>query len=402
MSIDIRATRPHEYRAAAGAMAVALMNPPPNDEQWDRSRPSWDEMPSYSAWDGERCVGHAGHFLVDTVVPGGARLPTGAVSRVGVLPSHRRRGIATGLMRALIGDAVDRGLALMSLRASEATIYERYGFGLAGDSADVELIPDRARPIRGAAPGSVRILDPAQIVATVEPIYERCTRTGWISRPPSFWRRLFRSAIDGTGAHFVAVHTAIDGTDDGYVLYETRWDDDGPGVPTGAGEVHELFATDDAAELALWAYVCDVDLVRRWRLPARPVDDILRRAAHDTRAYRLRSLDDEQWLRIVDPGRALTTRSYRPVAGSVVVRVSDPLLPDRDGTWRISASETIPTDDAPDLVTGVVGLSSVYLGGPSWSEVAAIGLVDVRDPAALATADALFGSTRRPFCGTFF
>ena len=403
VGIDVRVTLPEEYRAAADALCIALITAPPNDEQWERSRPSWDEMPSISAWDRDRCVGHAGQFLVDTTVPGGVRLPTGAVSRVGVLSSHRRRGVATRLMRALVADAVERGLALMSLRASEATIYERYGFGMAGDSCVAELHPDRARPIRGAASGSYRILDPHDILMTVMPLYDRFAhrRPGCISRPASFWRRLLRAAIDRSSATFVAVHTDADGEDDGYVLYETKWADDGV-FEGGLGEVHELFAGDDGAELALWSYICDIDLVRRWTLHQRPTDDLLRHAAHDRRAYRQQRLDDEQWLRILDVELALAVRSYQPVDGSVVVQVTDPLVPGNDGTWRISAAGSMRTHAAPQLVTGIAGLSMTYLGGPTWSQAAAIGLVEVRDADAVDVADALFASRPLPFCGTFF
>lgn len=403
MSIEIRVTQPEEYRAAADAFCIALMTAPPNDEQWERSRPSWDEMPSMSAWDGHRCVGHAGQFLVDTTVPGGVRLPTGAVSRVGVVSTHRRQGVATRLMEALVADAVERGLALMSLRASEATIYERYGFGMAGDVAGAELVPDRARPIRGAAGGSFRILDPDDILVTVMPIYERYAhrRPGCITRPASFWRRMFRAATDRSSAAFVAVHTGDDGDDDGYVLYETKWADDGV-VGGGTGEVHDLFAADDGAELALWAYICDIDLVRRWKLHERPVDDVVRRAARDQRAYRQQTLDDEQWLRIIDVELALAVRRYQPIDGSVVVQVTDPLVAGNDGTWRISPAGSMRTHEAPQLATGIAGLSMAYLGGPSWSEAAAIGLVDVHDPDSLGVADALFASRPLPYCGTFF
>ena len=38
MTVEIRVTRPEEYRAAADAFCIALMTPPPNDEQWERSR----------------------------------------------------------------------------------------------------------------------------------------------------------------------------------------------------------------------------------------------------------------------------------------------------------------------------------------------------------------------------
>jgi predicted acetyltransferase len=403
VTIDVRVTRPDEYRAAAEAFCIALMTAPPNDEQWERSRPSWDEMPSMSAWDGDGCVGHAGQFLVDTTVPGGVRLPTGAVSRVGVLTSHRRRGVATRLMEALIADADERGLALMSLRASETTIYERYGFGMAGDACEAELIPDRARPIRGATSGSFRIVDPDDILVTVMPLYERFAhrRPGCITRPASFWRRLFRGAIERSSATFVAVHTGDDGDDDGYVLYETKWVDDGI-VEGGVGEVHELIGADDGAELALWSYICDIDLVHRWKLQQRPVDDLVRRAARDQRAYRRQTVADEQWLRIIDVELALAVRSYQPIDGSIVVQVTDPLVPGNDGTWHISSAGAMRTHEPPRLTTGIAGLSMVYLGGPTWSEAAAIGLVEVHDGEALDTADALFASRPLPFCGTFF
>jgi predicted acetyltransferase len=402
VNVDVRVTQPDEYRSAADVFCIALMLTPPSDDEWERIRPSWDEMPSWTAWDGDRCVGHAGQFLVDTTVPGGVRLPTGAVSRVGVLPSHRRQGLASALMHALVRDASQRGLALMSLRASEASIYERFGFGPAGDYVEAELDPTRARPLRGAAPGWFRILDPDDVLMTVMPIYERFAhrRPGCITRPASFWRRLFRAAIERSSPTFVAVHTDADGIDDGYVLYSTAWadGDDGGGV----GQVHELFAADDAAELALWSYVSDVDLVRVWKLHERPVDDLVRRAARDPRAYRTRRVEDEQWLRIVDVELALAVRTYGHVTGSVNVQVTDPLVPGNDGTWRISPAGAMRTHEPAHLVTDVVGLSTVYLGGPSWSEAAAIGLVEARHPDALDVADALFATRPLPWCGTFF
>ena len=137
MPIDVRATKPEEYRRASSAVSAALLFPPHDDETWERARPSWDEQSSTSAWDGEHCVGHASQFFVDTTVPGGARLLTGAVTRVGVLPTHRRRGIATALLEALIAEAAQRKAVLMSLRASEAVIYGRYGFGMAGEFTEI-------------------------------------------------------------------------------------------------------------------------------------------------------------------------------------------------------------------------------------------------------------------------
>ncbi len=405
MTIAIRPTTSDEFRRAADVTAISLMSAPPSDEQWERSRPSWEEMPSLSAWDGDRCVGHAGQFLVDTTVPGGGRLPSGAVSRVGVLPTHRRRRVGSGLLEAMVHDAAERGLALMSLRASEATIYARFGFGVAGDSCEAVLTPARARPVAAAAvDGSFRILEPDGMLDIVPSLYERVAhrRPGVISRPASWWPRLLREATERSSATFVAVHSDASGLDDGYVHYTVEWNEASSDEPGGTGKLHDLFGASDETELALWAYLIDVDLVTSWRLDARPTDDLIRRAVWDPRAYRQEWLQDEQWIRLVDVDAALSERSYRVAAEAVTIGVIDPLLPANDGTWRISADGAVRTDDEPDLVADVATLSAAYLGGPSWSQLTITGAVDVRRAAATDVADTLFLSRPNPFCGTFF
>ena len=404
MTIEIRPTQPGEWRTAANTMAAALMSPPYDDEMWERMIPSWEDSTSYSAWEGDRCVGHASQFDVDTVVPGGVRLPTKAVSRVGVSSTHRRRRVATGLLHELVHDADRTGAVMMSLRASEATIYERFGFGLAGDYVTATLDPRRAAPIRGAdRTGSFRLLVADEIADVIADLYNRVafTRPGVITRPRPWIDRYFRNAIEGKTASFVAVHTDDDGVDDGYVHYDASWDDEHVDGPQGKGEVHDLFGATPAVELALWQYLCDVDLVTRWRLDERPVDDAVRWAASDVRAYRVRSIEDEQWVRLVDVGAALAARSYAPLDGTVRIKITDPLLPANDGTWEIDAGGARRTDASADVITDIVGLSAAFLGGTSWHSIAAMGRAS-GDPERIRVADHLFASTPLPFCGSFF
>ncbi|MGI9053627.1 MAG: GNAT family N-acetyltransferase, partial [Ilumatobacteraceae bacterium] len=171
--IEIRTTRPDEYRTASGTVATALLFSPPDDDAWAKQAPSWEGTDSLSAWEDGRCVGHASAYPVETVVPGGYRLRTAAVSRVGVLPTHRRQGLASRLLRQLLTDAVGRGQALASLRASEAVIYGRFGFGIAGRASEITLDSVAARPIRAAAGGAVRLLTPDEILDVVRPLYDR-------------------------------------------------------------------------------------------------------------------------------------------------------------------------------------------------------------------------------------
>ncbi len=405
MTIDVRSTLPGEFRQAANAFSIALLDPPPNDERWARSLPSWDETPSFSAWDGNTCVGHASTFLVDTTVPGGARLSTSAVTRVGVLPTHRRQRIGTRLMEALIDDARQRDLVLASLRASEAVIYRRYGFGVAGEYAAVRIDPSRVAPVRGAtASGSFRILEPTEILDVVAPLYERVAhqRPGRITRPLVWTERYLRAAIERTEPSFVVVHHDATGRPDGYAHYNVKWNEAAPQMPTGEGEIHELLAAADDVELALWQYLFDLDLVASWEASERPVDDLVKLGARDPRGYQQISIQDEQWLRLIDADTALRRRTYNQASGAVVIRLSDPLVQANNGSWRIDADGAERTDDVPDLSVDIETLSAAYLGGPSWVALAGTGAVEATNREALATADTLFASRPLPHCGSFF
>src|SRR6201996_4559641 len=108
----------------------------------------------------DQLVGTADAQTSTLTLPGGARVGHAAVTHIGVLPSYTRRGIASDLVRHQLHDIAARGEPIATLRASEATIYERYGYGVATSSQTVEVQTARAelRPGVGAG-GSVRLLD---------------------------------------------------------------------------------------------------------------------------------------------------------------------------------------------------------------------------------------------------
>jgi predicted acetyltransferase len=406
MTIEIRATRPEEMRRAAETAMAALLFPQPTDDEWITRAPSWLDADSFSAWEGERCVGHVAAYRVDTTVPGGARLATAAVTRVGVLPTHTRRGLLTTMMRELLGTTRRNGAVLASLRASEAVIYSRYGFGVAGEAVAARNPPPALRPLAAPAAGSMRILARDEVLPVVTALYDRCarSRTGTISRTPAMMRRYFEDAISGPKPSFVAVHSDESGTDDGYVHYTIAWDQPSPdALDMGKGEIHDLFGADAAVERALWAYVLGIDLIQLWLADERPLDDAVRLAGRDTRGYRVRDRWDEQWLRLLDVDRALSSRSYGRATADVTIAVEDPWFAENCGTWRIGSTgaERVAQRDAA-LRAPIEVVSAAYLGGTSWRELADAGRVEVFAGAAVAVADALFAQRPAPFCGSFF
>ena len=92
----------------------------------------------HAAFDGDAVVGGAGAFPFQLTVPGGV-VPCGGVTVVGVLPTHRRRGVLTAMMRAQLEDIRERGEPIAALWASEEVIYGRFGYGMASIAGEVAL-----------------------------------------------------------------------------------------------------------------------------------------------------------------------------------------------------------------------------------------------------------------------
>ena len=400
---DVRVTTPDEWRVACDTMRAALLSGPVSDDVWAKSAAGWEDHLSFTAWAGDRCVGHAGAFRFDTVVPGGARVATAGVTRVGVLPTATRHGLLSRMMRDLLEAARAEGRILASLRASEAVIYRRFGFGVAADSLSVRVDTRRARPVTGAAPGSVRVLQRSEILDVVPAIYDRIiSRPGAITRPTFLWERYLDDALVGDKAGNVVVHTSVDGVDDGFAHYTVAWHEE-PFIDTyGVGEVHDVFGATPAVELALWEFLVGIDLIRHYDVEERPLDDPMRLALRDRRACETKQRFDEQWLRLLDVEACLAARTYRP-GPPLTIAVRDPWFEDNDDVFEVGAHGVVRRGRSTpaDLTVEIDVLSAAYLGAVSWSELAAVGRV-AGDDEAVARADDLFASRPLAWCGSFF
>ena len=223
------------------------------------------------------------------------------------------------------------------------------------------------------------------------------------------WKRYLQNAIAlGGDGEFVAVHTSTDGVDDGFVHYAVKWKEERYLVPQGEGEVYDLWGTDPGVELALWDYLCNVDLVREWYAEERPVDDVVQFAvarspcpsdalhvgravaAPPRRRRRARRPHLRRRRRLVHRRRDRRACSPRTAA------------PGRSRRREPSASPTDGRPRAADLAVTVTDLAAAYLGGTKWTALAGAGRIDVRDSRALALADALFGVPWAPFCCSGF
>jgi predicted acetyltransferase len=363
----------------------------------------------FAAYDGEAMVGTAADFGLTLTVPGG-ELPAAGVTLVGVLPTHRRRGILNQLMRAEIDAMVARGDPLAILWASEEAIYGRYGYGMATVRGSIEADRDRIRFRGDPAPlGSFRLVDEEEAARVLPPIYERVRRAtpGMFARSEEWWRNYRLPDPEhhrhGAGPRFFVV-LEIDGVDEGYARYRVK-DDWKDGVSASTLRVLEAVATTPVATRELWRYLFGVDLVAKVEAWLLPVDHPLFLLVTEPRRLRVR-LGDALWLRILDVERALTGRSYDADTG-VALELTDSFLTRNAGVWRLEASEgharvTRSDSGNGELRLDIADLGSVYLGGFTFAQLEQAGRVQELAEGALKRADALFRTSITPWCPEIF
>jgi predicted acetyltransferase len=367
-----------------------------------------------AAFDGPAVVGTAAVYSFQLSVPGHRTLPAAGVTWVSVLPSHRRRGILTSMMRRQLADVRDRGEPLAVLWASESVIYPRYGYGRSMWHADFTLHRGEGALAATAFPGDgrvrVRITEPEAALPELAKVYDAVfpARPGFIARNEAWWRRaIYDPAEWRHGAS--ALHCVLAEDESGprgYALYsgQSRWDE--TSLPDGLLDVREMVATDPAAGAALWADLLGRDLISEFRVPKRPVDDPLLFQLADPRRARP-VLKDALWTRIVDVPGALAGRGYS-VPVDVVLEVRDGLIPANAGRWHLAAeggagaASCVPTTAAADVALDVTELGAAYLGGTTLGAMAAAGLVTELRPGAVRELSAAMAWDLAPWCPVGF
>ncbi|NYV73087.1 GNAT family N-acetyltransferase [Streptomyces sp. UH6] len=365
--------------------------------------------------DDGRPIGTAGAYSFELTLPGEVLVPAPGVTAVGVLPTHRRQGVLTAMMRRQLTDLKARGEVLAVLLASEAPIYGRFGYGPATYTQRL-TVPrhqaawalSRARgtgpganagpgPGANTGPGSVEVLRRSRCGELLEEVYDRYRRTqpGALSRPHRWWERGAGQPPVSEAPRYVAVHRDADGIPDGYASYS---------LTDQVLTVDETVAADDAVFTDLAGFVLGHDLVEKAVFKHVPPGHPLPWQLTDLRAAEVGHVTDWLWVRLLDVPRALTSRGWF-TDGQLVLDVDDPFLGERGRhllTVRDGKAECVPTDREPDLSLDVQDLGAVYLGGTSVSTLVRAGHIRAHRPGAAAVADALFRAERPPHCLHWF
>lgn len=408
MDITLRPVTPDEFadfqRAASNGFAGHA-----DDDHVERNRSVFEFERSIAAFEGNTIVGTGDCFKFDLTLPGGTTLPAAGVSWITVMPTHRRQGILTSIMRRQLQDVREWNEPLAMLYASESLIYGRFGYGVATIHCRAQI--DTRYAAFAQVPqlsGRVRMIGKVDAGSLLPPMYERfrAIQPGALTRSDTWWRYYLSDPKDWHGdssARFYVIYETAGGTIDGYAAYRTNnnWE---AGVPVGTLRLQELHSLTREAHSALWQYLLSVDLIPNVAVWSLPIDEPLRWMLADHRRLKM-TMYDGLWVRLVDIPAALAGRRYASEE-RIVFRVEDRFCPENSGTYELEGSPDGATcrrsTREPDLELEVADLGATYLGGTAFFTLAAAGRIAERTSGALRRADSMFAAHPAPWCTTDF
>lgn len=343
-----------------------------------------------------------------TMRANGIAMPLAGVSTVGTQPEYRRQGLVRRIHTRALEQMRDAGQPVAALWASQAAIYQRYGYAMATvlRRYAVDTVDIRFHDGAGGGDRVERIgLDAGY--DTIKAVYIEfiADRTGYLHRAKDLWLSNVLDAEDEKeGPVWVAVCHDADGRATGYVVYTLRADKVDHPARAQELQVRELVWLDQDAYRSLWGFIASHDLVGRVSWTSAPADDPAFEFFLEPRMLHARD-HEGAWYRIVDVPKALAGRGY-DVAAEISVGIEyDPLTPWNAGVWHLETStegaHAHATGETPDIRLGVKAMASLFTGFRSATELANWGLLaGNRD--AVVRADAVFRTRYAPHCPDHF
>lgn len=342
-----------------------------------------------------------------TMRANGNAMRLAGVSTIGTQPEYRRRGLVRRIHTEAFERMRETGQPMAALWASQAAIYQRYGYALTTmlrrytvDTVDIRFFDG------DEGSGDVRRIPVEDAYDTIKGIYIRyiADRICYLHRAKALWLQNALEPVEADGPLWVAVSHDAAGAEQGYVIYTLRAGKvDHPARPQEI-VVRDFVWLNQDAYRSLWSFLARHDLVGRVRYAGAPLDDPAEELFIEPRM--LHAADREgAWFRCVDAPRALEGRGYGAEGELTLALAEDRLAPWNDGAWRLETSaeggRVSPGKGRADIALDAKALASLWCGRHSATRLAAWGFVE-GDAAALAEADRLFATRHAPHCPDHF
>ena len=341
-----------------------------------------------------------------TMRANGNAVALAGVSTVGTQPEYRRQGLLRRIQTQAFADMRDRGQSVAALWASQAAIYQRYGYAMTTvlrsyhvDTTDIGFHDG----VWGS--GCVERLSVNDAFDVIKSIYLRFVenRTCYLHRSKALWLQNAMEEIEGQGPIHAGVHYDEEGKADGYIIYTLR-----ANKVDHATRGQEIIIRDMAwlsmdGYRSMWEWLKRHDLVGRVSYQTAAADDPAVELFAEPRL--LHGVDHEGiWLRVVDATGALGDRAYSSEGEITIGLTDDPLTPWNNRSIRLEASPEgahVTSSKSADLQTSAKALASLYSGFRTARQLRAWGLIEGEDH-VIDTADRLFASSHAPHCPDHF
>src|SRR4051794_20875562 len=214
--MELRPVEPAEFPAYYATSSHAF-GAQVRDDDREHELETFEFDRSLGVFDKGEPVATTAAYTLDMAVPGGSA-PVAGVTWVAVAAPYRRRGLLTALMTRQLTDLHEGGEAVAALWASEATIYGRFGYGLAAWDAALEVRRGDSAFTRPVAwSGRLRTADPADALPAMQAVYERLwrDRPGHFARGAGRWSHRLHDpdyTRDGASPRRCVLHEDDDGT----------------------------------------------------------------------------------------------------------------------------------------------------------------------------------------------
>ena len=348
------------------------------------------------AFDGDEMVGTSCWEDFELTVPGGKTDFMG-VTAITVSPTHTRRGIMSEMMRRLLIKGRDEGQHTAGLWGSESNIYGRFGYGISGGGNVAKIDTRDARfRIMPQIDGEVRFADRSKMRKVAPAVWKKTAAVtpGMMIPADVQWDWIFsqpRINRIRDGKPFYVTYTEGDETL-GYAIYRVEFREENM-HSRNVVKIDDLIAATTAAEAALWRYILDIDLATEVIHRHHPLKSNLLWMLADPRKLSLTPYDSV-WIRILDPIKSLTSRTYS-APGEVAIEIVDDFCPWTQGTYILTVDDTgsatcAKTNNSPDVTMPIASLGTIFMGAYMLANLARANRVTEHKSGSIALIDTMF------------
>lgn len=327
----------------------------------------------------------------------GKAMAMGGVSGVATHPEYRRRGLMRRLMTQATLDMRERGQTVAALWASQASIYQRFGYAIGSvsrryaiDSIDITFFDG------DTGSSTVEWLDAQAGFDAVRALYIAfiAERTGYLHRSRALWASGAFEERPEDGPVHIALSRDGDGQPNGYLVYTLRADKVAHQARGQELVIRDLGWLTLDAYRSLWSFVARHDLVGRVVWATAPADDPAEELFSEPRMLHS-EYGEGAWFRVIDVEAALGARGYSQ-AGQVTLRLpEDDLAPWNAGTYTIETdgeeTTVVRSTAEPDAVVPVKAMASLFSGYRSARRLRSWGLL-AADDREVDRLDSLFAT----------